>query len=350
MLLTMGYTHRVPGASPSLPAEERDFMIENREQLEPTDPRTEAPEEEGDDVDLVLRHVSRQFPEALVQALITTSAPVVVGGWIDTQVSGRQRRLDRTLEVTIGGRRCLLHVEWQLKMTAKVPFRVYEYNVLLSLAEADKTRAGGEPLRIESVVVLLGGREERWAAEGEYRTSWPEARFSGVRFRIEPVYQRTLAELMARESPLWLIFAPLAVDANEQSLPPVIEALRARTTARELEELGVAMAVLADADKRQRGLRSVITSLLPEEVVMESWIYKQGKQKGVEEGLEQGLEKGLGPLAHLFERRLARGLTSAERGVLVRRLGTLGPERLGDLVLDFTPEALAAWLAAPDAS
>ena len=159
---------------------------------------------------------------------------------------------------------------------------------------------------------------------------------------------------MARESPLWLIFAPLAVDADEQSLPPVIEALRARTSARELEELGVAMAVLADADQRQRRLRRVITSLLAEEVVMESWIYKQGKQKGLEEGLEQGLgkglEKGLGPLAHLFERRLGRALTAVERGVLVRRLDALGPERLGDLVVDFPPEALAAWLAAPDAS
>jgi flagellar biosynthesis/type III secretory pathway protein FliH len=48
--------------------------------------------------------------------------------------------------------------------------------------------------------------------------------------------------------------------------------------------------------------------LLPEEVVMESWIYKKGKQegleqgleKGLEQGLEQGLEKGLGPLAHCW--------------------------------------------------
>ena len=109
-----------------------------------------------------------------------------------------------------------------------------------------------------------------------------------------------------------------------------------------MEELGVAMSVLADADKRKRGLRDVITSLLPEEVVMESWVYKQGKEKGREEGL--------GPLAHQFERRLARPLTSAEREVLVRRLDTLGPVRLGDLVFDGSPEALAAWLAAPDAS
>jgi hypothetical protein len=333
-------------------------MTDNRERLEPNQPGVEAPEEERDDIDLILRHVSRQFPEALARALVATREPIEVGGWIDTQVSGRQRRLDRALEVTIGGERYLLHVEWQLKMTAEVPFRVYEYNVLLSLAQADGARPGQEPLPIESVVVLLGGRDEPWPAEGEYRTSRPKARFSGVQFRIEPVYQCTVAELMARDSPLWLIFAPLAVDADERSLEQVIEALRAQTSPRELEELGVAMAVLADADKRQRGLRGVITSLLPEEVVMQSWIYKQGKQKGLEEGrqegleqgLEQGLEKGLGPLAHLFERRLARALTPAERGVLVRRLDTLGPERLGDLVVDFSPEALAAWLAAPDAS
>ena len=79
---------------------------------------------------------------------------------------------------------------------------------------------------------------------------------------------------------------------------------------------------------------------------MESWVYKQGKEKGREEGRELGV----GLLAHQFERRLARSLTSVEREVLVRRLDTLGPARLGDLVFDGSPEALAAWLAAPDAS
>jgi hypothetical protein len=79
---------------------------------------------------------------------------------------------------------------------------------------------------------------------------------------------------------------------------------------------------------------------------MESWVYKQGKAKGQQEGREEGI----GPLAHVIERRLARPLDSAERGALIRRLDTLGPERLGDLVLDLSAEALGAWLAAPDAS
>jgi hypothetical protein len=134
--------------------------------------------------------------------------------------------------------------------------------------------------------------------------------------------------------------------ADERSLPQVINALRARTSRRQMEELGVAMSVLADADKRKRGLRGVTTSLLPEEAVMESWVYKQGKAKVQQEGRE----KGIGLLAHLVERRLARPLDSAERGTLIRRLDTLGPERLGDVVFDLSPEALAAWLAAPDAS
>ena len=133
---------------------------------------------------LVLRHISRQFPEALARALVKTRDPIVVGSWTDTQVTGRQRRLDRALEVSVGGRPGLLHVEWQLTMTAEIAFRVYEYNVLLSPAQGDATRPGEEPLPIESVVVLLAGREERWPAEGEYRTSRREGRFSGVRFRI----------------------------------------------------------------------------------------------------------------------------------------------------------------------
>src|SRR5258706_227862 len=97
-----------------------------------------------------------------------------------------------------------------------------------------------------------------------------------------------------------------------------------------------------DADKRHRGLRGVVTSLFPKELVRQSRVYKQAEEKG--------LEKGLGPLAHLFARRLGRPLTPEERAVIVQRLDTVGAARLGDLVLDLAPDALAAWLCAPDAA
>jgi hypothetical protein len=52
--------------------------------------------------------------------------------------------------------------------------------------------------------------------------------------------------------------------------------------------------------------------------------------------------------AHLFERRLGRALREDERARLHERTETLGPDRLGDLVLDLSVEELAAWLADPN--
>jgi hypothetical protein len=47
------------------------------------------------------------------------------------------------------------------------------------------------------VVLVLRGRQEPWPEEGEYGTDWPELPWSGTRFRVEAVYQRTVAELLS---------------------------------------------------------------------------------------------------------------------------------------------------------
>ncbi|UQA55796.1 hypothetical protein [Polyangium aurulentum] len=69
--------------------------------------------------------------------------------------------------------------------------------------------------------------------------------------------------------------------------------------------------------------------------------------QGLDEGRKEGrLEGELKPLVHQFERRLARALTPSERAILVERLREQGAERVGDVVLDLSPEDLATWLAA----
>ena len=246
----------------------------------------------ANDVDLTLRHVSRQFPDQFARVFLPPGSVIDGASWLDTQLTQRQRRLDRALDVVANGARRLLHVEWQLDMAADVPFRLYEYHVLLALAVAAEAPAGVEPPPIETRIVLLSGREEPWPAEGEYRTSPSEAPFSGVRYRIEPVYQRTVAELAARDSALWLIFAPLAVDADAAQMEQVVKELRERSTKREYEDLTVALTVMADTDKRRRGLRPSIMGMLKEEAVMASWVYTQGFEKGVEQGRAQGVEQG----------------------------------------------------------
>ncbi|HSO00695.1 MAG TPA: hypothetical protein VLS89_20525 [Candidatus Nanopelagicales bacterium] len=341
--------------------------------MDPSQPLPVEPALPNDDVDLVLRHVSRLFPEQFARALLPPGSDVVAAAWLDTQVASRQRRLDRALDVrTAAGERRLLHNEWQLRMESDVPFRVFEYHVLLALslmdelieAKADageanihqppgtrveqtfavKPRGSMEMMLppIESTVVLLSGREEPWPEQGEFRTSPSDGLFSGVSYRIEPVYQRTVADLAARGSRLWMIFAPLAVDATPARMGEVVEKLRRESTPREFEELSVALTVMADADKRRRGLREKIVSLLPEEIIMESWVYKQG--------IEKGIERGLRPLERLLERRLGRPITEEERARVTERFDTVGADRLGDVALDLAPEALAAWLNDPNAT
>jgi hypothetical protein len=218
-----------------------------------------------------------------------------------------------------------------------------------SAFKADQT-----PPRIESTLVLLSGREEPWPAWGEYVTSPPGAPFSGLHFRIDAVYQRTVAELDARGSPLWMIFAPLAVDATPQRMIQVVEALRQQSSPREFEELAVALTVLADADRRQRpGLQRAIVAQLPKELIMQNWVYKQGLaqgiERGIEQGIERGIEQGLRPFERIVEHRLGRSLGEDERTTLAQRFQTLGADRLGNVAIELSAEALAAWLNDPSA-
>jgi hypothetical protein len=71
--------------------------------------------------------------------------------------------------------------------------------------------------------------------------------------------------------------------------------------------------------------------------------FAEGRKEGRKEGR---LEGQLGPLVHLFERRLGRPLTPEEHERLGARLHDDGADRLTDIALDYTPDDLATWLAA----
>lgn len=321
-----------------------------------------------EDVDLTLRHISRQFPEDFARAFLPPGTSVTSATWLDTQTTARQRRLDRVLDVMAGGERRLEHTEWQLRWASDLPFRMYEYHNFMVGALADELAAklsparirdpdanqegptddmgeGGteiamavHPVPVRSTLVLLTGREKPWPEEGSYRTSPAAAPFSGVTFRIDAVYQRTVAELEARGSPFWLIFAPLAVDADEEGMKRVVTLLRERTSLRVREELAVAMVVMADVDQRRRGLRDVIVPLFEEEKVMESWLYKQGEEKGIE-------KTTLRSLRSVFVRRAGRPPTAEEEQTLARKAREVSPEQIVDLA-SMPDDAFLGWLAA----
>jgi hypothetical protein len=88
--------------------------------------------------------------------------------------------------------------------------RLREYQTLFDIGRSAAAPEEGAP-PIESMVVVLTGRRRPWPEDGKHRTGWPERRkWSGFHYRIDAVYQRTVAKLRARGSVLWLVFVPLA--------------------------------------------------------------------------------------------------------------------------------------------
>jgi len=66
------------------------------------------------------------------------------------------------------------------------------------------------------------------------------------------------------------------------------------------------------------------------------------KKKGFDEGIGEGMGR---MLRLLFARRLARELTEAEMAVFEERVRTLGPETVGETLLELDGDGLRAWLA-----
>jgi hypothetical protein len=73
--------------------------------------------------------------------------------------------------------------------------------------------------------------------------------------------------------------------------------------------------------------------------------------KAVQEALQEAKEGWqLETIARLCGRRLGRPLTETEHAALADRLARLGQERVEDVILSFSADALGAWLADPNAT
>jgi hypothetical protein len=280
---------------------------------------------------------------------------------METQLTTLERRMDRALELRSNGTRRLLHLEVVVDPEADFPPRMFEYASLLIIAQRtapDQSQgaakkgegAAKEFPPIKSVALLLCGRAKPWPPFGELRTSWPEPEpFSGHRYQIEAVYQRTVDQLLSRPGVFWLVFGPLAVDAMPEAMWRVLEEIRHREPLpEERAELYVAMLVLAALDTWGHNLRQEIKAMmqrLDRETIREAIRTNETFREWFEEGRKKGIEE---MLHNLFIRRIHRELTPAEKEALSSRAAILDAEQ-ATAVVDLPADALMAWLRAPDA-
>lgn len=304
--------------------------------------------------DISLRHVARRWAADLARGLLAQDLPIEVIGWVDTQVTAIERRLDKAMLLRIAGHERALHVEFEVDPSGELPERVYEYQALLFFALRDGSARSVPP--VKSVVIVLRGRREALQAEGEHRTAWPDDAFSGARFAIEPVYQRSVAELRRRRGLVWLVFTPLARDATAEAIRSVLDEIRASVPKPdERADIYSAMAALADLKPWGYSLRREIRDMLKltdDAVFRESVILQEAFADGIEKGRADGIEKGRAEgieqtvertLRNLLLRRSGRALTPAEQQALARRVHETTPEQIVDLT-ELPGDALFAWL------
>jgi hypothetical protein len=296
--------------------------------------------------DITLRHVSRRHAEALARPYVS-GGPVEIVGWADTQVTAVERRLDKTLLLRLTGRLRALEIEFVYRYERDLPDRILEYQGMTRMAFRD-AHPDQRPPPMETVVILLTGRRKQWPDELALRTGWRERRFSGTRFRVDAIYQRTVAELVGRGSPLWLAFTPLARDATPHAMREVVAALRAQVPDDDDRwDLLAAMLVLADVDAWGHNLRREIEAMIQYEertdLIDVSKTLRDAYDRGQRVGIEKGIEQ---MLRGLFMSRLQRSLTLDEQQALATR-ATRDPKLTQDKALSLEGEALATWLLSP---
>lgn len=201
------------------------------------------------------------------------------------------------------------------------------------------------------------GQGKRWPTRARFRTSAPGCRFSGQSFRIEAVYQRTVAELWSRPGTFWLVFTPLAIDANRESLRQVIEEIRRREPSEEdRADLYAALLVLAELDPWKHNLRKEVEMLVQEldvESIMKSQTLRKVFEEGMEKGIEKGVEKGRQQILEemlrtLLVRHLQRDLTPPEQAALSAKASTLDGQQAAEAMRSLDGDALRTWLLGPD--
>jgi hypothetical protein len=282
------------------------------------------------DVDIALRQVTTRRPEDIARRFVSSDQTILSMRWLDTQLAVRERRIDKGLLVELPQYRVAIHNEWFIENATDMAWRMYEYGCELqevirqedlAHAKAEKVRttsyAAAKRLYVESCAVVLDGPEAPLASWGEWMISppgTPSEHQSVVRFRVEAIYQRTTAELLAHPGMLWLVFAPLARDVSEENLRLAVQAARERAHSREeLDDIASAMHILAVARPKVTSLSARIVDMFKEEGLIErTWLFQHGHEKGLEKGLEKGVEQGV-------ERGVAQGFRDALFDILLAR-------------------------------
>ena len=220
----------------------------------------------------------------------------------------------------------ILHLEFQTNPEANIPFRMLDYRVRLYRLSPQK--------EVRQIVIYLQKSNSDLVNQEVFKLSQTHHKFKVIRlWEVE-------TEALLQAPGLWP-FAVLSQTKNREAvLTEVAYRLEGLTDRGEQSNVAASTALLAGLVLDRRLIQRILT----EDIMRESVIYQDIKEKGREEGLQQGLQQGE---VILVLRQLNRRFGQVAPAIKeqVRQLPVKQLEDLGEALLDFTSEIdLVNWL------
>ena len=225
----------------------------------------------------------------------------------------------------------VLHLEFQTRPDESIPFRMADYRLRVHRRYPNKD--------MRQIVIYLKSTGSELVRQNVFT-------ISGMRHEFEII---RLWEQLAADFFQFPGLLPLAVlgssEDRTQTLREVSSLIDNIQDTREQSNIAAATSLLAGLVLE----KEVIQQILREEIMQESVIYQDIKEKGIKQGLEQGLQQGLQQgQAILILRQLKRRLGALESRdeTRIKELSLEQLEALGDALLDFSHrDDLLTWLA-----
>ncbi len=261
--------------------------------------------------------------------------PIVLSALSPSELSLEPIRADAL--ILLQSEDVVLHVEFQTKPDAAIPFRMLDYRVRVYRRFPVKT--------MRQVVVYLRQSRSSLVHQTDFELENTQHRFEVIRLWEQPV-ESFLAV------PGLLPFAVLGRTNNrEATLRQVAARLEAMPVGSTQSSLAASTSILSGLVLQGEVIRQILRS----ETMQESVIYQEIKAEGIQEGIQEGRQKGLQEGLQR-ERRLVSRLLGRKVGAIpeveqrqIDRLSAEQLESLGEALLDFDNlEALSSWLQSRD--
>jgi predicted transposase YdaD len=228
-------------------------------------------------------------------ALLLADAP------LELKYSTKTRHADALYKVLIDGQDALIHIEFQKRADPRMAERVWEYNVLATLAHR---------CPVYSFVIYL----RRTSAVPESPLEWGLSCYERVHlFRFQNIKLWELAANDVKRSGLKGVL-PLCLLTQDGAVYTVAEDVFAELKdQKELLTLALTLAsmIFVNSVDQQWFERQV---LMLEDIVTETWFYKWILQKGMTEGRQEGRQEALQEALQKELQRDRQVLVSAVEG------------------------------------